>query len=105
MNDTQDVTNELLEELTEAFNKKDLDKIIDSFAEYGEFFLAAGPDPCGRRFQGKEEIRQALSERFAAVSDIRWVDGQHWISGNKAVSERRVQGTLPSGDRMDYPGE
>lgn len=42
MNDTQDVTIELLEEFTEAFNRKDLDKIIDSFAEYGEFFPAGG---------------------------------------------------------------
>ncbi|MEE9209758.1 MAG: nuclear transport factor 2 family protein [Kiloniellales bacterium] len=104
MSENRDVTIELLEQIVDAFNRKDLDAIVDGFAEDGVFLLAAGPDPWGCRFQGKEAIREALSERFAAVPDIRWTDGQHWISGNKALSEWRVQGTLADGKRLDCLG-
>lgn len=99
-----EVTIELLEELVDAFNRHDLDRIVGPFAADGEFLLAAGPETWGATFQGRAAIRQALSQRFAAVPDIRWQDGSHWIMGNKALSEWRVEGTLPSGERLDCPG-
>ena len=37
-------------------------------------------------------------------ADIRWVDGKHWIMGDKALSEWRVQGTLPDGGKLDCLG-
>ncbi len=104
MSENADVTMELLDELVEAFNAKNLDRIVAGFAEDGEFLLAAGPEPWGWRFRGREEIREALAQRFAAVPDIRWSEGRHWIFGNKALSEWRVQGTLPDGGRLDCLG-
>ena len=104
MSDIQDVTMELLEELVEAFNSKDLDKIIESFTEDGEFLLATGPDTWGTRYVGKGAIREALAQRFATVPDIQWSDGRHWIFGDKALSEWRVQGTLGDGGRIDCLG-
>ena len=104
MTENPDVTVERLDELVDAFNRKDLDKIVEAFTEDGEFLLAAGPDPWGCRFTGRAAIREALAQRFAAVPDIRWSDGRHWISGNKALSEWRVQGTLPDGGRLDCLG-
>jgi hypothetical protein len=53
------------------------------------------------RFTGRAAIREALAQRFAAIPDIRCSDGRHWIFGNKALSEWRVQGTLPDGGRLD----
>jgi len=93
-----------LNELVDAFNRKDLDAIVDAFAEDGEFLLAAGPDAWGARFTGRAAIREALAQRFAAVPDIRCSDGRHWIFGDKALSEWRVQGTLPDGGRLDCLG-
>ena len=99
-----EVTIELLEEIVDAFNRHDLDRIVDAFAEDGVFILAAGPETWGAKFQGRAAIREALSQRFAAVPDIQWKDGSHWIMGNKALSEWRVEGTLPSGERLDCLG-
>lgn len=104
MSDATPVTLALLEELVAAFNAKDLDAIVGHFAEDGEFLLAAGPAPHGVRFTGRAAIRAALAERFAAVPDIRWSDGRHWIFGTKALSEWRVRGTLPDGRRLDCLG-
>lgn len=94
----------MLNELVNAFNRKDLEAIVDAFAEDGEFLLAAGPDAWGARFTGRAAIREALAQRFAAVPDIRCSDGRHWIFGDKALSEWRVQGTLPDGGRLDCLG-
>jgi ketosteroid isomerase-like protein len=104
MTENPDVTIERLEGLVDAFNRGDLDRIVEAFTEDGEFLLAAGPDAWGCRFTGRAAIREALAQRFAAVPDIRWSDGRHWISGNKALSEWRVQGTLPDGGRLDCLG-
>ena len=101
---SEGVTLERLEEIVAAFNNKDLDGIVEAFAEDGEFLLAAGPDPWGSRFVGHAAIREALAQRFAAVPDIQWTDGRHWIFGDKALSEWRVQGTLPDGGRHDCLG-
>jgi len=104
MGEKQHVTFELLDELVDAFNRKDLDAIVNAFTEDGEFLLAAGPESWGTRFTGQAAIREALAQRFAAVPDIQWRDGKHWIFGDKALSEWRVQGTLPDGTRLDCLG-
>ena len=101
---SNEISLERLDALVEAFNRKDLDTIVAAFAEDGEFLLAAGPEPFGARFVGRDEIRAGLAARFAAVPDIRWSDGRHWIFGDKALSEWRVQGTLPDGRRLDCLG-
>jgi len=104
MSDNQEVTMALVEEIIDAFNRHDLDAIISHFADDGEFFLAAGPETCGQRFKGPEAIREILGARFAAMPDIQWNEGQSWIFGDKALSEWRVQGTLPDGGRIDCLG-
>jgi len=98
------ITVELLEEIADAFNRKDVDKIIDYFSEDGEFYLARGPHPHGQRFKGKAEIRQGLKDRFAAVADIQWTEGKHWVMGDKALSEFHVRGKTTAGQPIDCLG-
>ena len=57
-----------------------------------------------RKITGRQAIRDALGQRFAAVPDITWSEGRHWIFGDKALSEWRVQGPLPDGARLDCLG-
>ncbi len=97
-------TIERLEALVEAFNAKDLDTIVDAFAEDGEFLLAAGPERWGVAFKGRAAIRDGLAQRFEAVPDISWSEGRHWILGDKGLSEWRVRGTLPDGRKLDCLG-
>ena len=99
-----DVTLELLEEIVAAFNAKDVEAIVGHFEDDGEMLLAAGPDNFGLRLKGKEALREGLSQRFAAVPDIQWGEGSSWIAGDRAVSEWRVTGTLPDGNKLDCLG-
>ena len=83
---------EYVKEILDAFNRRDVDAIVDFFTDDAEWLLARGPEPCGRRLVGKEQIRELLATRFEMIPDMRWVDSKSWIHGNQAVSEWRVQG-------------
>ena len=39
---------------------------VEHFTEDGEFLLARGPEPWGASFKGRDAIRAALEQRFAA---------------------------------------
>ena len=97
------ITMARMEEILDSFNAHDVDLIVANFDENGEFLMAAGPEPHGERFVGREAISEVLRQRFSAVPDIRWVDAKTWISGDRAVTEWRVQGTIATG-RLDCLG-
>ena len=104
MSDETHFTHTQLDVLLNAFNEHDLDTIVDAFTPDGIFVLASGPDGAGTRFHGPDEIREGLEGRFAAVPDISWSDAKSWIMGDKGITEWRVTGTLPSGDKLDCLG-
>jgi len=107
MSEPTHMTMDGLNALLRAFNDHDVDAIVEAFAGDGVFVLAAGPAPDGQSFKGPEEIRAALAARLAAVPDIRWTDAESWLfgdSGDHGLTEWRVQGTLPDGNRLDCRG-
>jgi len=71
------VTLELMQQISAAFNSRDVERIVDCFAEGATFCLARGPEPVGRTLTGKAAIRQALSDRFKQIPDMRW-EGQDY---------------------------
>jgi ketosteroid isomerase-like protein len=50
---TERVSPETLKLIADAFNRHDLDGIMEFFAEDCSMDLPRGPDPWGRRFVGK----------------------------------------------------
>ena len=104
MTDQSEFTQAQLDRLLDAFNAHDVDTICDAFTENSIFVLASGPDGAGTHFHGPPEIRDGLEGRFATVPDIHWSDAKSWIMGAKGITEWRVTGTLPSGDKLDCLG-
>jgi ketosteroid isomerase-like protein len=98
------VNMDLLQDIVDAFNRHDVDALVNFFTEDGEMYLAAGPEIWGTRIKGKAAIREALTKRFASSPDVQWTEGKSWISGDKAVSEWRVRGTQPNGQQLDLLG-
>lgn len=101
---TDKISLEYLDQIADAFNRHDLDAILNYFAEDGIFLLARGPNPWGTRLVGKAEIRKVLSKRFSTIHDMRWETIGRWVNGNKAVSEWVVTGTTENGERLEYFG-
>lgn len=95
----------LLVEHTDAWNSHDLDRLMTMFADDCVFESSAGPDFCGRRYEGRAEVRSAFAAVFHSMPDANWGDGRHFaISEGYGVSEWRLTGTLLDGTRVDVLG-
>lgn len=98
------VTQATLRSFLEAFNRHDLDAIMDFFADDCVLYLPRGSTPRGAYFEGKAEVRRGLATRFAGLPDVHYGDDRHWICGDLGVSEWTVTGTPLSGKRIEARG-
>lgn len=95
-----------LKQILDAFNRHDLDAIMDFFSEDCSFDFPRGPEPWGQRFIGKTQVREALAGRFSGIPDVHYGEDSHWISatGDKGVSEWTLTGTTNSGVKLNVCG-
>jgi ketosteroid isomerase-like protein len=63
---------EALKQALEALHRHDLDAIMSYFADDCVFESPRGPHPWGRRFVGKDEVRQGLAARFEGIPDVHY---------------------------------
>jgi ketosteroid isomerase-like protein len=95
---------DVLTEVLEAFNRHDLDAIMARFAEDCVLETPRGPDPWGRRFVGKSEVRQGLAARFEGIPDVHYEGQGHLVSGDRGLSEWTISGTTVEGERIEVRG-
>jgi steroid delta-isomerase-like uncharacterized protein len=100
------VTVETLKQVLDAFNRHDLDAIMEFFSDDCSFDFPRGPEPWGQRFVGKAQVREGLSGRFKGIPDVHYGYDSHWVSsdGNMGVSEWTLTGTTTSGVRLKVRG-
>jgi ketosteroid isomerase-like protein len=99
-----DVTLERLHEIADAFARRDVDGIVNSFAEDGEFRNAKGPEFWGQSYKGKAAIRGYFEPLFAATGDVSWQHTSEFICANRAVTEWHRTATLRSGEKQSWLG-
>jgi ketosteroid isomerase-like protein len=95
-----------LEELCEAFNAHDLDRIMAMFAEDCVLEMPRGSEPWGSRFEGKRQVRGALATRFAGLPDVRYACDEHYVdsSAGTGISKWMLTGTRVDGSRTEVRG-
>lgn len=98
------ITRELLKGFLEAFNRHDLDSIMDYFADDCVFYMPRGAAPRGDQFIGKDQVRAGLAKRFEGIPDVHYGDDRHWACGDFGVSEWTLTGTTLSGQRIEVRG-
>ena len=75
------------------------------FADDCVFEASGGPEFCGRRFVGRDQVMAAFAGVFDSMPDANWGDGRHFvISDDYGVSEWRLTGTPLDGSRVDVLG-
>lgn len=97
-------TLKVLKDLLEAFNRHDLDAIMEFFADDATLVMPRGPFPWGQRFVGKAQVREGLASRFAGVPDVHYEEHRHWVCGDMGVSEWTLTGTTTAGVRLEVRG-
>lgn len=98
------VTEEVLKEFLEAFNRHDLDSIMGHFADDCVLYMPRGATPRGDRYVGKDEVRAGLAKRFEGIPDVHYGEDQHWACGDLGVSEWTLTGTSVSGQQINVRG-
>ena len=101
---SEHVTVELLKGFLDAFNRHDLESIMDYFADDCVFYMPRGSEIRGDRFIGKKNVRAALATRFQGIPDVHYGEDQHWACGNFGVSEWTLTGTSISGKLIAVRG-
>jgi len=101
---TKQVSTELLKEYLSAFNRHDLDSIMDYFADDCVFYMPRGATPRGDLYIGKAEVRAGLEKRFSGIPDVHYGEDQHWACANFGVSEWTLTGTSLSGQHIKVRG-
>jgi len=90
------VTLELMRQISAAFNSRDVERIVDCFAEGATFCLARGPEPVGRTLTA----RRRSARRSATVSSrSRTCAGRariNILAGDHAVSLWIVRARAPT---------
>ena len=92
------ITADTLKQILDAFNRHDLDAIMEFFSDDCTVDMPRGPEPWGKRFTGKAQVREALAGRFKGIPDVHYGEDRHWVSadGNMGVSEWTLTGTTTS---------
>ncbi len=88
-----EVSIETLKAFLEAFNRHDLDAVMDFFSDDPVLEMPRGSSPWGTRAQGRDEVRRLLSTRFAGIPDVHYGQGRHFAIGDRGASEWTLTGT------------
>ena len=94
-------TAEFLAAFAEAWNRHDLDALMGFMADDCAFHATAGPDELGRSFVGREAVRQGFELAWQTFPDAAWLDGDHFVAGDRGVSESTFCGTKADGTRIE----
>ena len=88
----------------DAFNRHDIDGVMEHFAEDCVFYTLGGPDVFGTKIEGKDAIRAAFSNVWAGMPDASWGVHTHFVHEDRAVSEWTFSGTNADGEKVEAQG-
>jgi len=98
------VTIEFLEGFARAWNRHDVDALMEFMADDCVFETSSGPGVCGARYQGQQAVREAFAGVWASFPDAQWLGARHFIVGDRGVSEWTFSGTNQDGHRIEVNG-
>lgn len=91
----------LLEKFNDAWNRHDLDALMHCMADECVFHGVAGPDLMGRTFKGRDDVSRGFRLAWETCPDASWQDGEHFVSGDRGISESTFRGTTADGLRIE----
>lgn len=98
------ITVGFLDAFAQAFNRHDVAAILADMTADCVFEASAGPDVCGRRYEGPHEVGKAFAEVFETFPDAQWRDARHFFVGDRGLSEWIFSGTRADGTRVEVTG-
>jgi hypothetical protein len=99
------VTAKQLQVFAEAWNRHDIDALMTFMTDDCVFEVWTGPLACGDRYSGAGEVRVGFARAWTDFPDAHWGDAQHFVSGERGLSEWTFTGTRAiDGTRVEVRG-
>src|SRR5262247_3954444 len=98
------VTVKDLEAFGDGWNRHDVDYLMTFMTDDCVFELSAGPDPWGKRFVGKDAVREGFAGVFKRFPDVHFGNTRHFVSGDRGLSEWLFTGTTADGKKVEVTG-
>ena len=95
------VSAQTLADFAAAWNRHDLDALMGFMHDDCEFHAVAGPDVLGRTFKGREQVAEGFKAAWTNFPNAAWLDGVHFVVGDRGVSESTFCGTKADGSRIE----
>lgn len=95
------ITAQTLADFAAAWNRHDLDALMGFMHDDCVFHAVAGPDQLGRTFSGRAEVAEGFKAAWTTMTDAAWLDGEHFVVGDRGVSECTFKGTQADGSRIE----
>ncbi len=103
-NESKEVTIQLLEAFADAWNRHDVDALMSFMTDDCIFESSGGEQTCGTRYEGAEAVRKGYAKAWEDYPDAKWNNPQHFIHGDRGVSEWVFTGTNSAGERSEAAG-
>lgn len=94
-----EVTVEFLQSFAEAWNRHDIEALMQCMTDDCVFEAWTGPDVCGTRYEGVDEVRVGFMRAWHDFPDAQWRHAKHFVAGARGVSEWTFTGTRASDGR------
>src|SRR5258705_3035516 len=95
------VTIKDLEAFGDGWNRHDVDSLMTFMSADCVFETTAGPEACGKRYAGREQVREAFAGVFKRFPDAHFGNARHFVAGDRGLSERPFTPTHPPRQQME----
>ena len=99
------MTRERLAEFGEAWNRHDVDLLMDYMADDCSYYASFGSELEGKGYVGRDEVREGFARFFEVYPDGRFVDSEVWlVDENRGAAQWTFVATRPDGSEMRVRG-
>jgi len=92
---------EFLKAFGDAWNRHDIEALMSMMDADCVFHAVGGPDLFGKSYVGRDEVRAGFEAAWKTFPDAAWLDGEHFVCGERGVSETTFKGTRADGTRVE----
>jgi len=92
---------EFLKAFGDAWNRHDIEALMSMMDDDCVFHAVGGPDLFGKSYVGRDEVRTGFEAAWKTFPDAAWLDGEHFVCGDRGVSETTFKGTRADGTRVE----
>tara|TARA_R110000850_G_scaffold277144_3_gene424158 strand:- start:126312 stop:126725 length:414 start_codon:yes stop_codon:yes gene_type:complete len=97
-------TPEFLQAFADAWNQHDADLLMTFMTQDCIFDSSAGPLVHGTRYEGWDAVKAGYAAIWETFPDAQWLDAEHFVMGDRGVSEWTFKGTTKDGKVVEARG-